>query len=164
MSKICLCFSKIMASRRWVVREYWKCIGNTFLSAIGLSGKALFRWSGAEYRTVKLRPDTDKFFSDGTDLDHRGKVRSSVIYRLLESVLQISAVSVGVEAETLNFCCNIVKYTAAEKLYAVCKICHCGRMTLVAEAEVYDENDTLLATVLTTLFVVETIKDIPRKW
>ena len=24
----------------------------------------------------------------GTDLDHRGKVRSSVIYRLLESVLQ----------------------------------------------------------------------------
>ena len=28
----------------------------------------------------------------------------------------------------------------------------------------YDENDTLLATVLTTLFVVETIKDIPRKW
>jgi len=34
----------------------------------------------------------------------------------------------------------------------------------VAEAEVYDENDTLLATVLTTLFVVETIKDIPRKW
>ena len=100
----------------------------------------------------------------GTDLDHRGKVRSSVIYRLLESVLQISAVSVGVEAETLNFCCNIVKYTAAEKLYAVCKICHCGRMTLVAEAEVYDENDTLLATVLTTLFVVETIKDIPRKW
>ena len=100
----------------------------------------------------------------GTDLDHRGKVRSSVIYRLLESVLQISAVSVGVEAETLNFCCNIVKYTAAEKLYAVCKICHCGRMTLVAEAEVYDENDALLATVLTTLFVVETIKDIPRKW
>ena len=77
---------------------------------------------------------------------------------------KFSAVSVGVEAETLNFCCNIVKYTAAEKLYAVCKICHCGRMTLVAEAEVYDENDTLLATVLTTLFVVETIKDIPRKW
>ena len=99
-----------------------------------------------------------------TRISFSGKVRSSVIYRLLESVLQISAVSVGVEAETLNFCCNIVKYTAAEKLYAVCKICHCGRMTLVAEAEVYDENDTLLATVLTTLFVVETIKDIPRKW
>lgn len=100
----------------------------------------------------------------GADLDYRGVVRNSVIYRLLEAVLQTSAVSVGAEAETLNFCCNIVKYTAAQKLYAVCKICHCGRMTLVAEAEVYDENDTLLATALTTLFVVETIKDIPRKW
>ena len=59
----------------------------------------------------------------GTDLDHRGKVRSSVIYRLLESVLQISAVSVGVEAETLTFCSTIVKYTAAQTLYAACNIC-----------------------------------------
>lgn len=97
-------------------------------------------------------------------LDHLQVVRSSVLYRLLEAVLNVSAASVGVEAETLNFCCNVVKYTAAQNLYAVCKICHHGRMTLVAEAEVYDENDTLLATALTTLFVVDTIKDIPRKW
>lgn len=97
-------------------------------------------------------------------LGHRQVIRSSVLYRLLEAVLNVSAASVGVEAETLNFCCNVVKYTAVQKLYAVCKICHHGRMTLVAEAEVYDENDTLLATALTTLFVVDTIKDIPRKW
>ncbi|MCC8159603.1 MAG: hypothetical protein LIO50_10350 [Phascolarctobacterium sp.] len=101
---------------------------------------------------------------DASDFDHRGFVCSSVVYRLIGAALQISAVSVGVEAETLNFCCNIVKYTAAQKLYAVCKLCHSGRMTLVAEAEVYDEKNTLLATALTTLFVVETIKDIPRKW
>jgi acyl-coenzyme A thioesterase PaaI-like protein len=101
---------------------------------------------------------------DVSDFDHRGFVCSSTVYRLIEAALQISAVSVGVEAETLNFCCNIVKYTAAQKLYAVCKLCHSGRTTLVAEAEVYDEKNILLATALTTLFVVETIKDIPRKW
>lgn len=98
------------------------------------------------------------------DLDYRGLVRGSAIYYILETSLQACAISVGSTAETLNFCCNAVKYTAAKKIRAVCKICHHGRMTLVAEGTVYDENDTLLATVLTTMFVVETIKDIPRKW
>lgn len=98
------------------------------------------------------------------ELDYRGTVRSSIIYDLIETAQQVGAVSVGVEAETLNFCCNIVKHTAAQELQAVCKICHHGRMTLVAETEVYDENDELLATALTTLFVVAAIKEIPRIW
>lgn len=107
---------------------------------------------------VSLSLDTAEVF------DHRGFVRGGVICQFVESVLQIAAVSTGVEAETLNFCCNIVKYAAADKLRVGCKICHRGRTTLVAETEVYDENDNLLATALTTLFVVATIKDIPRKW
>lgn len=106
---------------------------------------------------ISLALDSDK-------LDYRKLVRSSDIYSILETVLHISAVSVGSEAATLNFCCNIVKYTAAKKLYAACNICHHGRMTLVAEAKVYDENDILFATVLATMFVVDTIKEIPRKW
>lgn len=50
-------------------------------------------------------------------LDHRQVVRSSVLYRLLEAVLNVSAASVGVEAETLNFCCNVCKvYSSAEPI------------------------------------------------
>lgn len=125
-----------------------------------VAGDAILAWDQMECGHVQAcRPVIAE-----RDWDYRGLIRSNVIYQLMEAVLQAGAISVGSVAQTLNFCCNIVKYTAAQKLRAVCTICHHGRMTLVAEAKVYDENDTLLATVLTTMFVVETIKDIPRKW
>lgn len=69
-----------------------------------MSGKALLDDPALSIEQLNCGQTQISFsLTAGTDLDHRGKVRSSVIYRLLESVLQISAVSVGVEAETLNF-------------------------------------------------------------
>lgn len=98
------------------------------------------------------------------DFDHRGVIKASSIYDLMETTAKITAISVGSEVEILNFCSNVVKYTAAKQISAVCKICHHGRRTIVAEVSVCDEQETLLATALITLFVVETITEIPRKW
>mgnify|MGYP006386248741 CR=1 FL=1 len=91
-----------------------------------------------------------------------------VVYLLRWQILclGVTGASVGAAVATLNFSMNFIKNVhSEERIYVKSTIRHHGRTTMVIEAEMYDEeHHTLMATILTTMFIVGRFKEIPEKW
>lgn len=97
--------------------------------------------------------------------NHRGICHGGVLTALADSVLGVTGASVGAAVATLNFSMNFIRNVhSAGRVYVKSNIRHHGHSTMVIEAEMYDAEDTLMATILTTMFVVGRFEEIPVKW
>lgn len=109
--------------------------------------------------TVSIDIDPLKHFN------HRGICHGGVLTALADSVLGVTGASVGAAVATLNFSMNFIRNVhSAGRVYVKSNIRHHGHSTMVIEAEMYDAEDTLMATILTTMFVVGRFEEIPVKW
>ncbi|MCD8198588.1 MAG: PaaI family thioesterase [Phascolarctobacterium sp.] len=97
--------------------------------------------------------------------NHRGICHGGVLTALADAVTGVTGASVGAAVATLNFNMNFIKSVRnAGMLYVKSKIRHYGHLTMVIEAEMYDDKHTLMATILATMFIVDKFEEIPEKW
>ncbi|MBQ8417481.1 MAG: PaaI family thioesterase [Phascolarctobacterium sp.] len=108
---------------------------------------------------VSIKLDPMKHFN------HRGICHGGVLTALADSVLGVTGASVGAAVATLNFSMNFIKNVhSEERIFVKSSIRHHGRTTMVIEAEMHDEKNNLMATILTTMFIVGRFEEIPEKW
>ncbi|MBO5168786.1 MAG: PaaI family thioesterase [Phascolarctobacterium sp.] len=136
------------------IREMYK--NNCFMNQFGVEIGEITCGSAV----VSIKLDPSKHFN------HRGICHGGVLTALADSVLGVTGASVGAAVATLNFSMNFIKNVhSEERIYVKSTIRHHGRTTMVIEAEMYDEeHHTLMATILTTMFIVGRFKEIPEKW
>lgn len=128
---------------------------NSFMTQFGVSIDEIKCGSAV----VSINVDPLKHFN------HRGICHGGVLTALSDSVLGVTGASVGAAVATLNFSMNFIRNVhSAGRIYVKSNIRHHGRTTMVIEAEMYDEEDSLLATILTTMFIVGRFEEIPAKW
>ncbi len=128
---------------------------NSFMTQFGVSIDEIKCGSAV----VSINVDPLKHFN------HRGVCHGGVLTALSDSVLGVTGASVGAAVATLNFSMNFIRNVhSAGRIYVKSNIRHHGRTTMVIEAEMYDEEDSLLATILTTMFIVGRFEEIPAKW
>ena len=97
--------------------------------------------------------------------NHRGICHGGVFTALADSVLGVTGASVGAAVATLNFSMNFIRNVhSAGRVYVRSRIRHHGHTTMVIEAEMFDADDKLMATILTTMFIVGRFEEIPAKW
>lgn len=97
--------------------------------------------------------------------NHRGICHGGVFTALADSVLGVTGASVGAKVATLNFSMNFIKNVHdAEHVSVRSRVRHHGRTTMVIEAEMTDHRGILMATVLTTMFIVGRFEEIPAEW
>ena len=97
--------------------------------------------------------------------DHRGFCHGGVLTALADSVLSVTGASAGAAVATLNLSMNFIrKVHNAGRISVKSRIRHHGRTTIVIEAEMFDEENTVVATVLSTMLVVGRFEEIPAKW
>lgn len=109
--------------------------------------------------TVSLKIEADKH------LNHRHVVHGGVMTALADSVLGVTGASVGKQVVTLSFSMNFIKNIKPNDIMkVVSSIKHVGHKTMVIEAKMYDGEKRLMATILTTMFIVGTFEEIPEKW
>lgn len=97
--------------------------------------------------------------------NHRGICHGGVFTALADSVLGVTGASVGAKVATLNFSMNFIKNVHdAEHVSVRSRVRHHGRTTMVIEAEMTDHRGILMATILTTMFIVGRFEEIPAEW
>lgn len=108
---------------------------------------------------VSINIDPAKHFN------HRGICHGGVLTALTDDVTGVTGASVGAAVATLNFNMNFIKSVRnAGMLYVKSKVWHHGHLTMVIEAEMYDDKHTLSATILATMFIAYRFAEIPEKW
>ena len=128
---------------------------NSFMTNFGVSIDEV-TCGGA---VVSIEIDPLKHFN------HRGICHGGVMTALSDSVLGVTGASVGAAVATLNFSMNFIRNVhSAGRVYVRSKIRHAGHTTMVIEAEMYDSEEHLMATILTTMFIVGRFEEIPAKW
>ena len=109
--------------------------------------------------TVSIKIEADKHFN------HRHVVHGGVMTALADSVLGVTGASVGKQVVTLSFNMNFIRNIEQDDtMRVVSSIKHDGRQTMVIEAKMYDSENRLMGTVLTTMFIVGVFEEIPEKW
>lgn len=135
------------------IREMYR--NNAFMTNFGIEIGPI-RNGGAQ---VGLYIDPAKHFN------HRGICHGGVLSALADSVLGVTGASVGCAVATLSFSMSFERNVRkAGWVYVRSNIRHCGRTTMVIEAEMRDEENTLMANILTTMFIVSRFEEIPAKW
>lgn len=108
---------------------------------------------------VSIDIDPERHFN------HRGICHGGVFTALADSVLGVTGASVGAKVATLSFSMNFIKNVHdAEHVSVRSKVRHHGRTTMVIEAELTDHRGILMATILTTMFIVGRFEEIPAEW
>ena len=93
--------------------------------------------------TVSLLTDPRKH------TNHREVLHGGVMMALADSVTGVTGASVGAVVVTIRVKSHIT---------------HTGRTTIVIAAEMYDEDDKLMANILADMMIVDHFPEIPRKW
>lgn len=128
---------------------------NSFMTNFGVSIDEIKCGSAV----VSVNIDPLKHFN------HRGICHGGVLTALADSVLGVTGASVGAAVATLNFSMNFIRNVhSSGRVYVKSSIRHNGRTTMVIEAEMYGEENRLMATILATMFVVGRFEEIPAKW
>jgi uncharacterized protein (TIGR00369 family) len=97
--------------------------------------------------------------------NHRNVVHGGALTALADSVLGVTGASVGEAVVTVSFSMNFISNTSFDgTVRMISHIKHHGRTTMVITGEMYDENDRLIATMMTSMMNVDKIEGIPRKW
>lgn len=101
----------------------------------------------------------------GKHFNHRGICHGGVLTALADSVLGVTGASVGASVATLSFSMNFIRNVRGPgRIYVKSHIRHHGHTTMVIESEMRDAQDSLMATILTTMFIVGRFEEIPSKW
>lgn len=128
---------------------------NSFVNSFGISVDEISCGSAV----LSIEIDPLKHF------DHRGFCHGGVLTALADSVLSVTGASAGAAVATLNLSMNFIRNVHnAGRISVKSKIRHHGRTTMVIEAEMFDEEHTVLATFLSTMLVVGKFEEIPKKW
>lgn len=135
------------------IREMYR--HNPFMTGFGIEIGEIHN-GGAE---VSLYVEPEKHFN------HRGICHGGVLSALADSVLGVTGASVGCAVATLSFSMSFIRnINKAGRVYVRSNVRHCGRTTMVIEAEMRDEENTLMANILTTMFIADRFQEIPAKW
>ncbi len=97
--------------------------------------------------------------------NHRGLVHGGVLAALADSVTGVTGASVGAAVVTVSMTMNFIRNTRpGERIRVVSRIVHRGRTTMVIEASMRDEDDRLMAEMMSTMMIVGHFPDIPERW
>lgn len=108
---------------------------------------------------VSIEIDPEKHFN------HRGICHGGVFTALADSVLGVTGASVGAVVATLSFSMNFIRNVhGSGRVYVRSKIKHHGRTTMVIDSEMYDDDKRIMATILTTMYIVGRFEEIPAQW
>lgn len=85
--------------------------------------------------------------------------------RLADSVTGVTSATVGASVVTVAMTMNFIRTAKpGETIRVTSRITHNGRTTIVIEADMFDEEDHLMANILATMMVVDHFPEIPREW
>lgn len=109
--------------------------------------------------TVSLKTDPLKHNN------HRGRLHGGVLVALADSVTGVTSATVGASVVTVAMTMNFIRTAKpGETIRVTSRITHNGRTTIVIEADMFDEEDHLMANILATMMVVDHFPEIPREW
>lgn len=109
--------------------------------------------------TVKMPIDFD------IHTNHWLGVHGGALAALADAVMGITGASVGEVVQTLSFNINFIGNLPGTGTAIVkSQIKHQGQTTMVIKAEMTDEQNNLLATIVTTMFIAGHFNEIPREW
>lgn len=109
--------------------------------------------------TVKMPIDFD------IHTNHWLGVHGGALAALADAVMGITGASVGEVVQTLSFNINFIGNLPGTGTAIVkSQIKHQGQTTMVITAEMTDEQNNLLATIVTTMFIAGHFNEIPREW
>lgn len=109
--------------------------------------------------TVSLKTDPKKHNN------HRGRLHGGVLVALADSVTGVTSASVGASVVTVAMTMNFIRTAKpGETIRVTSHITHNGRSTIVIAADMFDEEDHLMANILATMMVVDHFPEIPREW
>jgi uncharacterized protein (TIGR00369 family) len=92
-------------------------------------------------------------------------VHGGVLAALADSVTGVTGASVGAAVVTVSMTMNFIRNTRpGERIRVVSRIVHRGRTTMVIEASMRDEDDRLMAEMMSTMMIVGHFPDIPERW
>lgn len=105
------------------------------------------------------------FIEEEKHANHRHIVHGGVFAALADSVLGVTGASVGAVVVTTNFTMNFIRNVPfGHRVFVKSKIQHHGRSTMVITAEMIDDEDHLMGTIMTTMMIVGTFEGVPREW
>lgn len=109
--------------------------------------------------TVKMPIDFD------IHTNHWLGVHGGALAALADTVMGITGASVGEVVQTLSFNINFISNLPGTGTAIVkSQVKHHGQTTMVIMAEMTDEQNNLLATITTTMFIAGHFNEIPREW
>ena len=84
---------------------------------------------------------------------------------LADSVTGVTGASVGAVVVTVSLTMSFIRNARpGSRIRVKSHITHNGRTTIVIAAEMYDEDDKLMANILADMMIVDHFPEIPRKW
>ena len=109
--------------------------------------------------TVSLLTDPRKH------TNHREVLHGGVMMALADSVTGVTGASVGAVVVTVSLTMSFIRNARpGSRIRVKSHITHNGRTTIVIAAEMYDEDDKLMANILADMMIVDHFPEIPRKW
>ena len=88
-----------------------------------------------------------------------------VMMALADSVTGVTGASVGAVVVTVSLTMSFIRNARpGSRIRVKSHITHNGRTTIVIAAEMYDEDDKLMANILADMMIVDHFPEIPRKW
>ena len=97
--------------------------------------------------------------------NHRNVVHGGVLTALADAVLGVTGASVGEKVITVSFSMNFIRNIEfGDTARVISQIKSYNPKSMVIEAEMYDSEDRLMATLLATMFNVGRFEGIPTKW
>ena len=109
--------------------------------------------------TVSMKIEHDKH------ANHRNVVHGGVLTALADAVTGVTCCSVGDMAVTVSSTMNFIRNIEfGHRARVVSHITHHGRTTIVMTADMYDDQNRLMANILATMMVVGHFDGIPAKW
>ena len=109
--------------------------------------------------TVSLKTDPAKHNN------HTGRLHGGVLVALADSVTGVTSASVGASVVTVSMTMNFIRNAkSGETIRVTSHITHRGRKTIVIEANMYDEENHLMANILATMMIMKPFPEIPEHW
>ena len=108
---------------------------------------------------VSLRIEHDKHSN------HRNVVHGGVLTALADAVLGVTGASVGEKVITVSFSMNFIRNIEfGDTAHVISQIKSYKPESMVIEAEMYDSENRLMATLFAHMFNVGRFEGIPAKW
>jgi putative thioesterase domain protein len=97
--------------------------------------------------------------------NHRGVIHGGVMAALADSVTGVTGASMGRMVVTVSLTLDYIRNCRpGSRIRVTSHVLHCGRTTMCIGAEMYDEEDRLMANLLASMMVVGSFPEIPEQW